>query len=61
VTNKVFDIFEQERLGTFIADDSRNLEEQRTLSFVGKAVRAPKAVLFRYTGDGERLAREAFN
>ena len=43
MTNKVLDIFKQERGRTFIVDYSRNLEEQRTLSFVSKAVRPPKA------------------
>jgi hypothetical protein len=39
-------IFEQKRRRAFIVDYSRYLEEQRTLSFVGKTVRAPKAIFF---------------
>jgi len=43
MTDKVFDIFEQQHGRTLIANYSRDLEEQRTLSFVSKAVRPPKA------------------
>ena len=39
--DKMFDIFEQERGRTPIANYSGNLKEQRTLSFVSKAVSAP--------------------
>jgi hypothetical protein len=43
MTNKVFDIFEQEHGRTLIANYSRDLEEQRTLSFVSNVVRPPRA------------------
>jgi hypothetical protein len=41
MSDKMFDIFEQEGGRTLIADYSGNLKEQRTLSFVSKAVSAP--------------------
>jgi hypothetical protein len=59
VRHQVLDIFEQEGARLIFFDDAADVEEQRALRFVGKAVGTAEGVLFGDAGNREGLAREA--
>src|ERR1019366_2685008 len=59
VREQVLDVFEKDYLRPFRLNDGCKLEKKRALSGVPEAVASPKTVLFRDTGEGERLTGES--
>ena len=56
---KIAHVLQQEGPRALLLDDAGDIEEERPLSRVEKAVRAAQRILLGDAGDAERLAREA--